>query len=212
MTLQIGMMGQDGYVVVGDTWKFMAAHRRAWFGYCGTKMTLSKSGHTLAVLARNVDIGSNFAEEIFTQLEGKSGIYVDQILEIGSKIGSEHEVECFLGFTSPSPDLYFFQKGKDTPLRCELMCGCYPIGDAGNPAYYWPLRYYDRGLPVGELARIGALAVVAGAKLNNTMINGLEVATFNAQGLRIWNEAENNALRSEVDNIEAKIQELIPHR
>ena len=89
------------------------------------------------------------------------------------------------------------------------MYGCCPLGDAGNPAYYWAMRYYNIEKTVDQLVRIGALVVIQGARFNNAMIQGLEVATLDKQGLRIWNRKECDALKSEIDVLGEKISALV---
>jgi hypothetical protein len=89
------------------------------------------------------------------------------------------------------------------------MYGCYPLGDAGNPAYYWAMRYCETGKTVEQLVRIGALAVVQAARFNNAIIQGLEIATFDKQGLRIWDRKESDSLKSEIGVLDEKISALV---
>lgn len=209
MTLQIGMIARDGFAIVGDTWKHLPPQRRAWFGYSGPKMFMSASGKSMAAIARTVEISTEAAKEVFDRLEGQTGDKADSIAEIGSRIAQDHEIEFFAVFTDPIPEMYFFQKEKAGRARCERMYGCYPIGDGGNPAYYWIMRYADLSASTEQLVKIAAQAVITGAKLNNAMIQGLEVATFDSKGLRIWERAESEALKAEVEAIDEKIGSLL---
>jgi hypothetical protein len=209
MTLQIGMIGSDGFAIVGDTWKHMPARSRSWFGYSGPKMMLSASGRSIGAVARTVEISFQAVTEVFAQLEGHSGVKVNPICEIASRVGRDHDMEFFVAFTSPEPEMYFFEKEKNGRAKCELMYGCYPIGDAGNPAYYWIMRYCNKPRTVEQLVRVGALTVLTGAKVNPAMIQDLEVATFDDKGLRIWDRQESKALRAEIEDIEDKIGLLL---
>jgi hypothetical protein len=211
MTLQIGMIGSSEFAIVGDTWKHMPARNRSWFGYSGTKMMLSPSGKSLGAIARSVEISFEAVKEVFAQLEGHSGDKVEQISEIGSRVSQDHDAEFFVAFTDPHPEMYFFEreKGSQGRGRCELIYSCYPIGDKGNPAYYWALRNYGSDLSVEQLVRIGALTVITAAKLNPVMIQELEVATFDQKGLRIWEREESAALKSEMEDIDKKIGALL---
>ena len=209
VTLQIGMVGSDGFVIVGDMWKHVPSSKRQWFGYVGTKLMISPSGKSLAAVARDVDVASDVATEIFAQLESSSEGRIDRIKEISSRVAQGHDIECFVIFTQPQPEMYFIQKDKSGPTTCELMYGCYPLGDAGNPAYYWTMRYYGAGKTVDQLVRIGALVVIEAARFNNAMIQGLEVATIDGQGLRIWDRKESDALKSEIDVLESRISALV---
>ena len=209
MTLQIGMVGSNGFAIVGDMWKHVPSSKRQWFGYIGTKLLISPSGNALAAVARNVEIASDVVKEVFAQLSDFSEGRIDRIKEISSRIVKDEEIECFVIFTQPQPEMYFIQKDKNISTRCELMYGCYPLGDAGNLAYYWAMRYCDTGKTVQQLVRIGALVVVQGATFNNAMIQGLEVATFDEQGLRIWDRKECEALKSEIDVLEEKVSTLV---
>jgi hypothetical protein len=210
VTLQIGMIGSDGFAIVGDTWKHVPAQQRAWFGYSGPKMFVSASGKSLAAIARSIDASSQVVREVFQRLEGKSGDKTEAIAEIGTRVAQDLDVELFVVFTDPSPEMYFFQKEKAGQAKCELMYGCYPIGDAGNTAYYWIMRNYDAGLTVNQLVKIGALTVITGAKVNPAMIQDLEVATFDKKGLRIWERGESAALKAEAEDIDKRIGALLP--
>jgi hypothetical protein len=212
MTLQIGMIGSDGFAIVGDTWKHVPAHKRSWFGYSGPKMMLSASGKSLGAIARTVEISFEAVKEVFAQLEGRSGDKVEQITEIGSRIVRDDDAEFFVAFTDPAPEMYFFLKEKDGRARCELMYGCYSIGDAGNPAYYWVMRNCDMGMTVDQLVRVGALTVITGAKINPAMIRDLEVATFNQKGLRIWEREESAALKAKMEELDGKIGAALLNR
>lgn len=206
MTLQIGIVASDGFAIVGDTWKYVAAQGRSWFGYSGPKMLMSPSGKSLAAIARSVEISFKAAKEIFVQLEVHAGYRGDEISRIVSELAGDCDVELFLIFTDPRPEMYFLQKEKNGPPKCELMYGCYPIGDAGNSAYYWVMRYADANLAVEQFVRIGALTVLTGAKINPAMIRDLEIATYDrGQGLRIWERAETAAVRAEIDQLDARI-------
>jgi hypothetical protein len=214
VTLQIGMVCSDGFAIVGDTWKHVPSSGRQWFGYMGSKLIMSPSRKALAAVARNVDVASDVVAEAFAQLEEGCEGRIDRIKEISSRIAQDHEIECFVIFTQPQPEMYLFQKDKRSPTRCELMYGCYPLGDAGNPAYYWAIRYCDTGKTVEQFVRIGALVVVEGARFNNAIIQGLEVATLDKQGLRIWDRKESDSLKSEIDVLDEEISALvqsIPH-
>jgi hypothetical protein len=213
MTLQIGMIGSDGFAIVGDTWKHMPAqNRRSWFGYSGPKMMLSASGKSLGAIARTVEISFEAVKEVFAQLEGHAGDKVEQISEIGSRIIRDHEAEFFVAFTEPHPEMYFFQKEKEGRARCERMYGCYQIGDAGNPAYYWVMRNCDIDQTVAEMVRVGALTVITGAKVNPAMIRDLDVATFDKKGLRLWEREETRALKAEIEDLDKRIGKALLNR
>ena len=104
MTLQIGMVGSDGFAIVGDMWKHVPSSRRQWFGHIGTKLIISPSGKALAAVARNVDSASEVVTEVFAQLDGCSEGRIDRIKEISSRIAQDQEIECFVIFTQPQPE------------------------------------------------------------------------------------------------------------
>jgi hypothetical protein len=119
MTLQLGMLGTDGFAIVGDTWKwFPARMERSWWGYSGAKMMLSTSGKSLGAVARNVDVAFEVVKEVFSQLEGHPGPKHVQIDEIASLVGREHDLELLIAFTEPHPEMYFFVERKERP--CEV--------------------------------------------------------------------------------------------
>jgi hypothetical protein len=209
MTLQIGMLGTDGFAIVGDTWKWLPERARSWWGYSGPKMILSPSGNSLGAVARNVEVAFEAVKEVFSQLEGYPGRKDEQIYEIASRIGRDHDLELLVAFTDPRPEMYVFVKEKNGPAKCEPLYSCYPIGDAGNPAYYWVLRNCQAPLRVQQLVRVGAVAVITAGKLNPSTIQGLEIASFDQRGLRIWECEESAALKAEIEDIDQRFSEIL---
>jgi hypothetical protein len=152
-------------------------------------------------------------EEVFAQLEGHSGDKVDQIIKIGSRVvPNDLDAEFFVAFTDPIVEMYFFQKEKAGLPRCERMYGCYPIGDVGNPAYYWVIRNCEIDQTVAEMVRVGAIAVITGAKVNSAIIQDLEVATFDKKGLRIWERDEARALKTEIEELDGTFGKALINR
>jgi 20S proteasome alpha/beta subunit len=87
---------------------------------------------------------------------------------------------------------------------------CFSIGDAGNSAIFWAMRFYSRTLSVRQLTRLAALVVVSAGKLNNGSIGGLEVMTCDQAGIHRWPRRENETLESDTQNLLKQIGELIP--
>jgi hypothetical protein len=209
MTLQIGMVGNDGVVVVGDTWQHVEPAGKSWFGYHASKLRVSDSGRIAVACARDMDTSTLIAEEIFQKLGDVSRNRRSEIFEIGTRLASGRDSECLVAFADPQPSLYLFLCDKSGNRRCEEVYSCFPTGDAGNSAMFWPMQFYNGALSVGQLTRLGALAVVSAAKLNSGSIGGLEVLTCDTDGIRCWSRQESETLESDMQKLLKQIGDLV---
>jgi hypothetical protein len=119
MTLQVGMVGVDGVVIVGDTWLYVEPQHKSWYGYHATKLRVSDSGRIAVACARDLDTSTGMAETIFRKLTGDSTARSREILDIGTRAASGRDSECLIAFADPEPSLYSFLCDKNGNRRCE---------------------------------------------------------------------------------------------
>jgi hypothetical protein len=209
MTLQVGMVGIDGVVIVGDTWRYVEPQHKSWSGYHASKLRVGDSSRIAVACARDMDTSTRIAEEIFLRLAGDSSDRSREILDIGTRVASGHDSECLIAFADPVPSLYLFLCDKNGNRRCEEVYSCFSIGDAGNSAIFWAMHFYSRTLSVRQLTRLAALVVVSAGKLNSGSIGGLEIMTCDQAGIQCWPRPENETLESDTQNLLKQIGELI---
>ncbi len=209
MTLQVGMVGIDGVVVVGDTWQHVEPQNKSWYGYHASKLRVSDSGRIAVACARDMDTSTRIAEEIFRRLTGNSEGRASEFLDLGTQAANGRDSECLIVFADPEPSLYLFLCDKNGNRRCEEVYSCFSIGDAGNSAIFWAMHFYSRTLSVSQLTRLAALVVISAGKLNSGSIGGLEVMTCDLGGIHIWPRPENETLESATQNLLKQIGELV---
>ena len=198
MTLQIGMLGSDGIVVVGDTWQYVEPGGRPWHGYHSSKIRVSED-RRIAV-AGAVDMEASFAVAdgiIRERPHGRAAI-----LALGDRFAENKDSHCLVAFCDPWPQLYRFIHTRDGRSNCEEVLGCIPIGDQWNVAYYWAMRHHNNSLTCQQLVRLGALVVISGGHVSSGTIGGLEGFTCTTTGIRVWDRAESEALKSDIENLE----------
>jgi hypothetical protein len=210
MTLQIGMMGSDGIVVVGDTWQYVEPKDRPWHGYDASKIRLSSDRRIAVFCAHDMDASFAVAEEILQKLSGdpdpnrRTGI-----LNIGDQLAEGSDSECLIVFADPNPTLYRLSHPKSVRGKCEEIYGCVPIGDQWNTAFHLAMRFYRPGLSCQQLSRLGSLMVVSAGHISSGSIRGLEGITCDKEGIRLWEREECRLLETAMTNFENEIGDSI---
>ena len=203
MTLQIGMLGCDGIVVVGDTWQYVEPEdQRSWYGYNASKFRVATNNRLAVACAHDMDASFAVAEEVFQRLSEPGESRRTTILDIGARVAEGRDSECLIVFADPYPSIYRFCHAKTGEQKCEEIYGCMAIGDHGNPACYWAMRFYNGGLSCQQLSRLGSLVVVSAGELNKGSIGGLEGFICDTGGIRLWSREESNLLENEMKNLE----------
>jgi 20S proteasome alpha/beta subunit len=210
MTMQVGMVGADGLVLVGDTRRYVEPRDRDWYSYSSSKIKIADSGRIAIACARNMDISLRIAQRIFSELPSFTSIQDREhsIWEIGMDTTRNQAAECIIAFADPTPSLYVFLCDGNGDGRCEEVDRI-STGNTGNPAYFLAERYYTSLLSVAQLMRLAANIIVAAGTLNSGAIQGLEVVTLNSVGFRQWSREENRTLENEAKETGRQIGELI---
>lgn len=209
MTLQIGMLGRDGIVVVGDTWQYVDPGDRPWYGYHSSKFRISADRRIAVAGAHDMDASFAVADEVIRQLSGPCDDRRAEILNVGNRIAEGKNSQCLLAFSDPCPTLYRFSHRVAGQSSCEEVIGCIPIGDQWSTAYYWAMRHYDHGRSCQQLARLGALVVISAGHISSGSIGGLEGFTCGTTGIRLWTRHESESLKAEIDNLEKGFRESV---
>ena len=202
MTLQIGMLGRDGIVVVGDTWQYVEPGGRPWYGYHSSKIRVSADRRVAVAGAHDMDASFAIADEVISQLSVPCDDRRVEILNIGNRLAENKDSQCLVAFSDPCPSLYRFSHARSGQSTCEEVIGCIPIGDQWNVAYYWPMRHHNNGLSSQQLSRLGALVVISAGHISSGTIGGLEGFTCNTNGIRLWSRPESDSLEAEIRNLE----------
>jgi hypothetical protein len=215
MTLQIGMLGQDGVILAGDTrinTKPISGVDLPWMSYEGQKIHISKSGRIAVSCAVDLQSGSTFAEAIFSKMS--RGDYPGcerEIEELGAATAQGRSFQCIVVFADPLPCIYLYtyaKTGDSEHNACQRIIGCVPSGDTQNPAVFWGMSYYKQ-LPVEQLKRLAACMVVAGGKLNSGSIGGFEMVLCTRDGCVRVDEALTKRLQMRAHETLHAIGELI---
>jgi hypothetical protein len=194
MTLQVGMLGDDGIVLASDT--------RIW---------TEESGRTVSAGFKKVELSEDFriavtcshlmpksyrvARALIRELSVKSWRTIplsDMILPLMEAEGMDQH-ECMVVVADPKPTLLFFCSGVKSDGQWKsayfAVVDSYAFcGHVGNTATYWPERYfYKDGIklrPVKELTSLAAQTITDGARFNSGSIGGLEMMYWTESGFQ----------------------------
>jgi hypothetical protein len=188
MTMQVGMLGEDGVILAGDTRinrKPMPGFHAAWMSYDGPKIRISDSGRIAVSCAHDMQTANDVADAIFSGMAGGDYAGCEREIErLGTAAAQGRNIECIVVFVDPLPCLYFFQHVKiddAVHVHCQRIIGCIPAGDTQNPAVFWGMSYYKL-LPVEQLKHLAACMIVASAELNSSIIGGFEIVFCTKDG------------------------------
>jgi hypothetical protein len=211
MTFQIGMVGSDGIVIVGDTWQYVEPKDRSWYGFQASKMRLSESAQIGVAAARDMTTSLRVADQIIATLDPSSEYSNrrEKILNVVSTIGEGHDSEFLIALSQPEPSLYWAACNKDGQSNSLEVFDRLAIGDVHNLAFFWATSYYRSTLNISQLARLGALAVISASRLNSGSVGGLEVMECKKEGCRMWPRSETSVLFSEISSLADQIGSLI---
>ncbi len=202
MTLQIGILATDGIVVVGDTWQYVEPEDVPWYGYNSSKIRVSENGRIAAACAHDMDASFAIVEEIFERLSEPRADRRCAIEEIGGRLASGTNSECLIAFSDPWPSLYRFVHAKDGKRKCEEILSGIAIGDHGNPAFFWVMRFRRGPLSCHQIERLAALAVVSAGEISNGSIGGLEGFVCSKYGVGLWSRAKSESMQAEMKSLE----------
>jgi len=187
MTLQVAMIGKDGWVLASDT---------AVFGNYQTKDTDEGRSAFLPVIksvskivcCRDLRFIYAFFGDV-DQVAVKAGRLLEEraggrlesqhrralLVRISDELASEADTDSGLLviFWEPQAELWEVHVGRE-PLRITGLC---TFGGYANLALYYLFRFYGHNnpLPVRDLKFLAACTILEGHECNPTVVEGLEL-------------------------------------
>jgi|ERR1700739_29734 len=206
MTLQVGMVADDGIVIASDTLanrspRFNLELRAVQQFFGTSKLRISEDGKVVVTCARDMIQAHRLAEALIAGLTPEFWHSPGQRMqEIAMSEVNRHEqwreAECLIALSEPTPSLYLVQCFKETDETVCLHITDYIFtGNSQNGSTFWAMRYCNSLSPelkrVESLIPLAAQIVVDGHVLNSGAISGLEIAVCDRSGVRRFTEAEN---------------------
>jgi len=226
MTMQVGMVGKDGIVLVSDQLAWAKpndssfAHKHLGIGvtsYFGpSKLMLSSDGKIAVACAHDLRQATALVEAIFQRLtqeywnspkEKLKEITLDTL-----RSQKWRGASCLIVLSEPL-SLYLLQCGQDE--QCDVgMIGLYAFaGDSCNPATFWAHRYFLTMPPndrtVRELLPLAAQVVVDAGRLNSGTVGGLEALYCDGSGMHVLTYEQNGELVEAAEKRGLQIREMI---
>lgn len=186
MTLQVAMIGSDGWVLASDKHLFGLDPTRSGGvteydsemmpGH--SKIRFRKEERLIWAFSGNVDVSYQAGIQLQRSAKGISPPDREEALnEIGREVAIEYpsQMESGHGGTllviscSPKTDLWTLRIGSGpTPSNS------FAFGGAGNRAKFLVERFYERR-PVADLKLLAVLTIIEGHHFNPSTVNGLEL-------------------------------------
>jgi hypothetical protein len=216
MTMQIGLVGQDGIVLASDTkWVNDNCYPRTSFH--ASKIKISDNGRVAVSFARRMVISEKIAERIVSELTDSDWerpvVLIQKIAQDALKDQPEQDAHCLIINTHPVPRLFALKTRKVVgvdawyPMWQEEYARAV-TGDDTNPAVYWLESHYQKS-PIRNLLLLAATTITAAAKLNSAMIGGLEMVVCEPSGCRRLSPAWVEELSAKAEVLHKSVSELL---
>lgn len=209
MTLQIGMVGTDGVVIVGD---------KKWYGEAGgyrethhaTKFKFDQQ-KGIAIACAEAEISRNIATRILEELQEKdyaSPEYALQRIADGVGTGFRRfnvqipQAHCLVVVSRPKIRLFSLRLGLEGADGAEIE-DKRRAGDPGNLAMFFVDSYYGKR-PIRQLVFLGAHVVLTAPRFNSDGIGGLEILLCDRNGFQVIPETYLKKLRRKSLALEEK--------
>lgn len=191
MTMQTGMVGEDGILIAGDT-KVMNTYRGVRQSSTTSKVKISHKRGMVIASARNLENSNRIADDIIDLLKPEELEWpilpIEQIARnVLSLPGATErdDAQCLIVLAQPKLRLFFLQVGTVNKQRgpiCQEIRDKVVAGDDTNAAVFWSEKYYERK-PIRDLIPLAGHLVVSAGDLNPTAISGLEVVLCEPSGI-----------------------------
>jgi hypothetical protein len=201
MTLQVGLRGRDGIVIVSDSQvnsDVPDRYRDKEFHIHNTetreKIKVSSLGNIAVTCAMDMRQAAWLADAIIRQFSETNTPIDDQLRAIASTEMEKpawRDMECLIAISKPVPTLFLMQciKGKNGERDLCEVSGIPFYGFAGNrflSPTFWVHRFYDESsnLPhTTSLLQLGAQVVLDAGHISRLSVNGLEAVRCDEHGI-----------------------------
>ena len=206
MTLLVGLVGSDGIVLAADKCliapaqletdidermggrkiEYLDKHKVA-YAYAGDKRALELADGLAARLDNGFDYGN-----IRRSLELVAKDVMSAVPAGYERLATRSLFVVFHGM--PEIQLWNLRVTSNSPSASRVD-GIAVAGASGNSARFFE-HYYRYGLPIEKLKPLAATIILAGHEIDPHIIEGLDLAIFDKDGLHWIAESEKNRLRA----------------
>jgi hypothetical protein len=227
MTILVGMVGSDGIILAADQCRMRPAQNEAEFDdrMLGRKIT-HVAKHKVAYAVAGDDLTDKVAHGLIEALDGGTlelSEYMEQSLEkvIDQKIAELQKdrktwEEIYKQFTERTLLVVFYGMQEpqlwrlrvQAPSSAKRVDGMTIAGALGNSARFFNY-YFQSHVPIRRLLPLASHAVLMGCRIDSLMIEGLDIATFDATGYHFFDENQKAPLRERSAKLDALIRKRL---
>jgi hypothetical protein len=224
MTLQVGMVGLTGPVLVGDLrWREPVLLRGNYWkqsqtGPESTKIKINSDQTVAVACAADMNTAGHIAEEIIGSIGADDYIhplpFFRRVLAAIPE-SERREAHCTVMLSTPEPRMYSIRTTRAALKGGRAEHEWFPAvrreravtiaGDILNAALFWAEKYYRKKMSHNFLIPLGAHMICCAARLNNAGISGLEIVYCDTNGIRRLSANSIAALEEKAEEWDATI-------
>jgi hypothetical protein len=212
VTLQVGMIANNGIVLAGDIWRYMNADANrpgsVWSADMSSKITIFENKNMAITRAHDLAQARLVSDAIAGELSSEHWRNPERTIEeIATAALATQPIwrglQCLIVLGPPSLSLFKVQCATDPETQakvctCERSGGLSFAGDCHNPATFWATRYFvpnqARAWTIDELLPLATQIVVDASFITSGSIRALEVVRCDGDGFhqietercRVW--------------------------
>jgi hypothetical protein len=223
MTMQVGMVAQDGILLASDTLSTRqpipgSPIGAVWFGYNSQKILISEDSRIAVTCARDMMLASRVAEALInglpSEVRASPQMHIRNIASVELSNAHENEIECLIALLDPAPALFHLQCLRGgSESYCPRITTFAFAGDRCNSSIFWAMRYYEATLHnshfVLAMAPLASQIILDAAKMNSGSIRGLEIVYSDASGFHRMPEPEIRRQEEQAAIRSKKIERLL---
>ena len=225
MTMQVGMVGSDGIVLVSDLLAWAkptdsSESHKLGMGITSvfgpSKLMFSSDGKMVISCAHDLRQGKALADAIFAKLTKEFwGHPQRKLQEITLDVVRSQQwrgVSCLILLSEPT-SLYFLQCAQDKECDVDIIRLYAFAGDPCNPAAFWAHRYFRTVLPnertIRKMLPLAAQIVVDAGRVSSGSAGGLEALYCDKSGIHVLTYEENGELVKTAEKLGEKMRRVI---
>jgi hypothetical protein len=227
VTMQVGMVGNNGIVLVGDVWTYanvgsLAPPTSIWSAEALSKITIVDGANMAVSRACDMRQAKKVSDAIATELSSEHWQNPESQIEriANNALASEptwRGVHCLIALKNPL-SLFKLECGTD-PITQENVCTCSRsaghvfAGDCHNPATFWATRYllteFTKDWTVAELIPLAVQIVIDAGRINSGSVRGLEIVSCDDSGFTRLSVEKRKAWAVEAEKRSSAVADLI---